>query len=1044
MKNIKKVISLILTLLILFSSVEVVAFATYDHSLALNIDDDYAIAGNNAVGNVLSDLMNNEEDKNKDNNPNEILDLYLENGRAYVTFETEIQADIYVAVYEEESKQMVGSGKVTVYPDEKETIVEIDCMNWPEYFIVRAFLLDYKTAKPLCKQFTNPYYTKEFEEFFSKTIYDFSEEEVINLDSDPTNNFVVLKEGAKTVEATGNKNNLVTIDAEKGIIRVKNPDSEMLSLKSNDILHYIYGTGQDDYEIVCVDRIVKDGSDLEIYCKDAAPEEILQYARIEQAVTTSDSEYVDAENFRPYNNSVQSTNLRKARAKTKISVADIPEREAGPSLTFKLHDNDDIITGEIKAKVSVTFKLYFSVNIDFYEIFGVPVIPSEFSPYIDFKFSFKFDSHFNVTVKGKLDLFELELEKISIPLIPGLDFVGRPTFVGEVSAAIILDFIFVREIGTTFKTGEGKRDINDSNSDFKPDLSSEVQVKIGLELEMGLCAIKIVNLVLTGEMGVKLTCVPWSFQLDKDIKHLCPECISADVKLYGELGLKVNIELKIKIKSLEIINEEYEIVKVNFVEGEIPILEGYMSNITGKFVIHWNETCPNIGYRVSFSVVDSASNPVANAMIGSDTTDDQGKRTDFYKKGNYSFVVTASEYEDSTVSFVVNNSALDLKIVLNKEGEEPPVDPDNPSENPNDPSTGDGITWTYNTTTKVLDIEGRGDIADYQSYGAAPWYTYHNEIEQIKIASGVTSIGDFAFAQCAKLKNVSIPDSVTSIGMGAFYSCSSLESIDINDSVVEIGDYAYFDCYSADSIYLGNTLKEIGSYAFSQCTSLTEVTIPQSVQTIKYGAFGGCNALKSIYFNSSNCTIDSSSYTIHSGATIYAKSGSTAQTYATKNSRNFVNYSSKAQRFSKRLTSSNYNSNNSAKKYYAKEFGTLNGSEYILMAISSDLVTTKPSNSQLMYIDQYTGDDSGRIDIEFIPKSDLISHAYLIGDFSDGATIKEVKLTDNPDELEGDPSVNCSHICHKTGFMGFIYKIIRIFWKLFRIHQTCECGVKHY
>ena len=43
-----------------------------------------------------------------------------------------------------------------------------------------------------------------------------------------------------------------------------------------------------------------------------------------------------------------------------------------------------------------------------------------------------------------------------------------------------------------------------------------------------------------------------------------------------------------------------------------------------------------------------------------------------------------------------------------------------------------------------------------------------------------------------------------------------------------------------------------------------------------------------------------------------------------------------------------------------------------------------------------------------------------------------------------NPSKDCSHICHKTGFMGFIYKIIRIFWKLFRIHQTCECGVKHY
>ena len=42
------------------------------------------------------------------------------------------------------------------------------------------------------------------------------------------------------------------------------------------------------------------------------------------------------------------------------------------------------------------------------------------------------------------------------------------------------------------------------------------------------------------------------------------------------------------------------------------------------------------------------------------------------------------------------------------------------------------------------------------------------------------------------------------------------------------------------------------------------------------------------------------------------------------------------------------------------------------------------------------------------------------------------------------PSSTCTHICHKGGFAGFIYKIMRFFWKLFRIHQTCECGVKHY
>ena len=38
----------------------------------------------------------------------------------------------------------------------------------------------------------------------------------------------------------------------------------------------------------------------------------------------------------------------------------------------------------------------------------------------------------------------------------------------------------------------------------------------------------------------------------------------------------------------------------------------------------------------------------------------------------------------------------------------------------------------------------------------------------------------------------------------------------------------------------------------------------------------------------------------------------------------------------------------------------------------------------------------------------------------------------------------CSCMCHKTGFMGFIYKIVRFFWKLFKTNPSCACGNTHY
>ena len=39
---------------------------------------------------------------------------------------------------------------------------------------------------------------------------------------------------------------------------------------------------------------------------------------------------------------------------------------------------------------------------------------------------------------------------------------------------------------------------------------------------------------------------------------------------------------------------------------------------------------------------------------------------------------------------------------------------------------------------------------------------------------------------------------------------------------------------------------------------------------------------------------------------------------------------------------------------------------------------------------------------------------------------------------------NCSHLCHKDGFMGFIWKIVRFFFRLLGSNKTCICGVAHY
>ena len=216
---------------------------------------------------------------------------------------------------------------------------------------------------------------------------------------------------------------------------------------------------------------------------------------------------------------------------------------------------------------------------------------------------------------------------------------------------------------------------------------------------------------------------------------------------------------------------------------------------------------------------------------------------------------------------------------------------------------GEDLTWRFDEETATLYIEGEGDMwdfvewdEDYQSYNFSyiPWKNYSTKIENIIIADGVTSIGDWAFYDCSSLTSIEIPDSVTSIGDGAFCSCSSLtsitipdsvtsigssafaecsslESIEIPDSVTSIGDWAFNDCDSLTSIEIPDSVTFIGNCAFYHCTSLESIEIPDSVTSIGYSAFSHCSSLETINFSGTKEQWDSFGLTSEdiNGATVY-------------------------------------------------------------------------------------------------------------------------------------------------------------------------------
>ena len=106
------------------------------------------------------------------------------------------------------------------------------------------------------------------------------------------------------------------------------------------------------------------------------------------------------------------------------------------------------------------------------------------------------------------------------------------------------------------------------------------------------------------------------------------------------------------------------------------------------------------------------------------------------------------------------------------------------------------------------------------------------------------------FVKSSLIVSIALPNSLTTIGEEAFFDCARLTDIVIPDSVTDIKDYTFYKCTSLTSVTLGNSVKTVGVSAFENCSALTGILIPDAVTTIEDYAFSGCGRLTSIALGS--------------------------------------------------------------------------------------------------------------------------------------------------------------------------------------------------
>ncbi len=193
------------------------------------------------------------------------------------------------------------------------------------------------------------------------------------------------------------------------------------------------------------------------------------------------------------------------------------------------------------------------------------------------------------------------------------------------------------------------------------------------------------------------------------------------------------------------------------------------------------------------------------------------------------------------------------------------------------------VAGSANTEDREMDLENLMSGSDEKGFGF-PKYTilddriiadqaYYQEAQLIsyEIPSGITEIGDFAFARTGLIK-INIPAGVERIGYAAFYHCDDLQEVTIPDTVTEIEPSAFDHtawmqnwtnqvgqdylivgdgillAYSGKNsiVVIPDGVKRIGYGVFKDHTGITAVNLPESLEVIGEEAFAGCRNLKTV------------------------------------------------------------------------------------------------------------------------------------------------------------------------------------------------------
>ncbi|MCR5781172.1 MAG: InlB B-repeat-containing protein [Clostridia bacterium] len=602
----KRILSLFLSVLMIFSIIPLTIFAKEDNKDFSVETSDYEITGTNSFGDIMSDALNEyrADDTGADNR---ILDTQSSGNTVSVSVSATDDCKVAVGAYDEDSDKLVASGTGNVSAGESTVDVRMN-KNLPEHYILRSTLLD-GNNDPVGEVYTDDHNTTVYEEFNSKTTDDFAGHQVLDLDGDSKDNFAVFNSEVVIL----NDDSFVSADERNGITTYTFARSEDTgSISNGDVFAY----NTEDVNEMVVEKVVdvKESADTVTFTvEDAKMDEAFCFVKIHVEM---DDVFKDADS------ASQEAKLTPVNPKLKSKSA-----QGGDTYSKTLPFSKGPFSGSVTLTAGFAFVLEYEKHK--YAVAALAIMPS---------------ASVHAQMEYKTGRKTVSIAEPSV-WVYGIEFKFAVKLVYEASAKISFDASISAKFGFTWTLSSGFR-----NNSSKPVVRSSVQIEghfyLGLQLQPSVSLLGCARLKLTGEAGAQLNAVVrGEYETGRTEKHDCGAlCIAGDV----DVKINVDAGVQLGIWDWTLVDKTWNVYSMTF-----------DNVLVFHYSIKYNEfdwgPCQHYSHYITVKVTDESGKLIPNAKVDGKATSG-GILNAWYTDGQHILTVSASGFETTKFGIGVDSA----------------------------------------------------------------------------------------------------------------------------------------------------------------------------------------------------------------------------------------------------------------------------------------------------------------------------------------------------------------------------------------------------